>query len=1092
MRNLRPLIIRMIAALPASLLAIAAPLASAASFTITTGSLANSVDGTAFSQQLTSTGGTGAVTWKLASGSSLVAGLKLSTAGLVAGTPTGSTNGPGNFSVVATDSASPAHTATAQIPYIVNPSNAGFRVTTTSLTNANQNKAYSFQLVAAGGTGTVTWSLIGGNGANGLSPGLSLASNGVLSGTPQNLGEFNFWVQAKDSSATPKTVTAFLGLIVNSATFMVATNSIGTSVDGNPFFVDLLATGGTGTVTWKLASGSSLVRGLTLSVTGAVSGTPTTSTNGPGNFSVVATDSAGHTATGEISYVINPSNGGFKVTTTNLPAATLNQSYSFQLATTGGTGSVTFSFINGTSLPGGLGMSPSGYIAGPGPSSTGATYLWLQAKDSSVTPRTVDAFLLLVVNQAQGASLTITSLSLSPSYVGTPYSAQLTATGGKTPYKWSFPSGAILPPGLKLATSGAISGTPTSADPPFRFSVTVTDSSSPALTATANVSLPVDSQQGGGGSLSIGMSVPPAYVGSQYTAQLSANNGTGPYTWSLPTPVTFPAGLKFSSTGAITGKPTDASPSFSFNVKVTDSSSPKQTATATIDLPVYALAHCKPTNPSATTNARIKGEYAFQVEEIDLTGSGVANWTLGAFTADGKGNLTGGLYDSNGPSFDKEYNGTFTGTYSVGTDDRGMLTLTIAGQSVPLTYCMALDSFSGDVAGAGQMVEDDATETVGHGRFYAQGGKDFTESSVKGSWAFGTQGGKISGGGYETRHASVGYLTLDGKGNLTVGEIDVSGDSYNSSGDLENQYLPQVPVKGTYTLAPSGRGTVTLTATQGGQTETFHEVFYVAGANQLLLLDSDTGYVSSANGDKNGTIAAGKAWLRTTSTFDDKTLDGNSVIVSQGITFNGSSSAVERKISAGILEWNGAGSVKASFDDNGAGTITLAPNNTLSAAYAVDAEGRATLSGGGGGGAPSFYLSGPNQGFGVDPNTGVGFYQMENQTVPAGGFKEGSFNGGYSVGSLWYSFIQETAASAEIAVDGATESLTGIMDLNQGGDIAVDQTFRLTFTPAATGRFLLKENSINGALYLVSPTKAYTVSIDPSHAWDTLLEYNHQ
>jgi hypothetical protein len=1068
------------------------PAAAAASLTITTGSLANGVDGTAFAQQLTSTGGTGTVTWKLASGSSLVTGLKLSAAGVVSGTATGSTNGPGTFSVVATDSASPAHTATAEIPYIVNPSNGGFKVSTTSLTNANQNVKYSFQLASTGGTGKVTWSLIGGNGANGLSPGLTVASTGVLSGTPKNLGEFNFWVQAKDSSPTPKTVTAFMGLIVNSATFMVATNSIGTSVDGNPFFVKLLATGGTGTVTWKLATGSSLVKGLTLSVTGAVSGTPTTSTNGPGNFSVVATDSASHTATGEISYVINPSNDGFKVTTENLPAATLNQSYAFQLASTGGTGKVTWSFINNTKLPSGLGMSTSGYIAGPGPSSTGATYLWLQAKDSSATPKTVDAFLLLVVNQSQGTSLTITSLSLPPSIVGEAYKAQLAATGGKTPYKWSLPSGAILPPELKLASSGAITGTPTSADPPFRFSVTVTDSSSPALTATANVSLPVDSQQGGGGSLSIGMSVPPAYVGSEYTAELRANNGTGPYTWSLPTAVTFPAGLKFASNGAITGKPTAAAPSFSFNVKVTDSSNPKQTATATIDLSVYALAQCKPTSPSATTNARLKGTYSFEIEQIDLTDSGYGSWTLGAFTADGKGNVVAGLFDSNGPHYSSEQNGKFTGIYSIGNDNRGLLALSIPGSTGTIDFCLALDSITSGVAGAGEMVEDDSSETVGHGRFYAQGVSAIAESSVKGSWAFGTQGSKISGGGEETRHASAGYLTLDGKGSLTVGEIDVSDDSYNSSDDLENQYLSKVPVKGTYTLAASGRGTVTLTATQGGQSETFHEVFYVAGASQILLLDSDDGYASSTNGDKNGTITAGKAWLRTTSTFNNETLDGTSVLVSQGITFNGSSTAVERKIGAGILDWNGAGSLKGSMDENSAGTITLAPGNTISANYAVDAEGRVTLSGGGGGSAPTFYLSGPNQGFGLDPNVGVGFYQLENQTVPAGGFKATSYNGAFSVGSLWYGFVQETAASAEIAVDGATESLTGTMDLNQGGDIAVDQTFKLTFTPSATGRFLLKESSVNGALYLVSPTKAYTVSIDPSHMWDTLLEYNHQ
>src|SRR5579863_622394 len=115
MRKLRGFTNRFTTVLPIALLTLLSSAASAASFNITTGSLANGVDGTAFSQQLTSTGGTGAVTWKLAGGSLLVAGLKLSASGLVSGTPTGSTDGPATFSVVATDSASPAHTATAQI-----------------------------------------------------------------------------------------------------------------------------------------------------------------------------------------------------------------------------------------------------------------------------------------------------------------------------------------------------------------------------------------------------------------------------------------------------------------------------------------------------------------------------------------------------------------------------------------------------------------------------------------------------------------------------------------------------------------------------------------------------------------------------------------------------------------------------------------------------------------------------------------------------------------------------------------------------------------------------------------------------------------
>ena len=52
--------------------------------------------------------------------------------------------------------------------------------------------------------------------------------------------------------------------------------------------------------------------------------------------------------------------------------------------------------------------------------------------------------------------------------VGVPYAGQLSASGGTGPYTFS---GTGLPDGLALSTSGAITGTPTTAGP-FTFSVT--------------------------------------------------------------------------------------------------------------------------------------------------------------------------------------------------------------------------------------------------------------------------------------------------------------------------------------------------------------------------------------------------------------------------------------------------------------------------------------------------------------------------------------------------------------------------------------------------------------------------------------------
>jgi hypothetical protein len=73
------------------------------------------------------------------------------------------------------------------------------------------------------------------------------------------------------------------------------------------------------------------------------------------------------------------------------------------------------------------------------------------------------------------------SCSLPDPECGTAYSAQLTVKGGTDPFDWS--ASGTLPPGLHLASTGIISGTPTETGT-FHFTAKVTDSSTPPMTAT--------------------------------------------------------------------------------------------------------------------------------------------------------------------------------------------------------------------------------------------------------------------------------------------------------------------------------------------------------------------------------------------------------------------------------------------------------------------------------------------------------------------------------------------------------------------------------------------------------------------------------
>jgi uncharacterized repeat protein (TIGR01451 family) len=83
-------------------------------------------------------------------------------------------------------------------------------------------------------------------------------------------------------------------------------------------------------------------------------------------------------------------------------------------------------------------------------------------------------------------------------------------------------------------------------------------------------------------------SLPGGVVGSPYSATLMATGGTTPYAWRVNTGA-LPPGLSLSSVGGISGTPT-TSGSYPFEVAVTDSSSPVETATAELTMTVTGVA----------------------------------------------------------------------------------------------------------------------------------------------------------------------------------------------------------------------------------------------------------------------------------------------------------------------------------------------------------------------------------------------------------------------------------------------------------------------------------------------------------------------
>jgi hypothetical protein len=218
---------------------------------------------------------------------SLPAGLQLSSSGLISGVP--SATGTTKFGVELQDN--PGGCAGCGCVNRTPPTCAyrDFRITIApALSIDNQSvppgtlgQAYSQTLTATqlvtlnprtGPQVVAAWSVQSGA----LPPGISLSPQGILAGTPTAEGTFQFVVNAQNGSGSDvETLTIVVRQpLVITAAKPFATAPVPTLWEvGVPFSSKLTPSGGTGTYTFAIASGS-LPTGLALAADGSVSGTP--------------------------------------------------------------------------------------------------------------------------------------------------------------------------------------------------------------------------------------------------------------------------------------------------------------------------------------------------------------------------------------------------------------------------------------------------------------------------------------------------------------------------------------------------------------------------------------------------------------------------------------------------------------------------------------------------------------------------------------------------------------------------------------------------------------------------------------------------
>jgi hypothetical protein len=168
---------------------------SGSGVTITTTSLPPGQVNSYYDQYLQASSCCSSFTWSIIS-NSLPQGLTGNpSTGEIYGTPTNA--GTYNFTVQVTNCN--GHSTNQSLSIYIAPPNCDLQVTTTSLSNATQNAFYRTTLTASCGQPPYTWGLVPGSAS--LPMGLSLATNGVISGTPIGSGTSQFIVLVIDAAS---------------------------------------------------------------------------------------------------------------------------------------------------------------------------------------------------------------------------------------------------------------------------------------------------------------------------------------------------------------------------------------------------------------------------------------------------------------------------------------------------------------------------------------------------------------------------------------------------------------------------------------------------------------------------------------------------------------------------------------------------------------------------------------------------------------------------------------------------------------------------------------------------------------------------
>jgi uncharacterized protein YhjY with autotransporter beta-barrel domain len=810
--------------------------------------------GTAYSQTLTTSGGSGPYSYTVTAGA-LPTGLTLGSGGLLSGTPIAAGNF--NFTVTTTDSSAAPGPYTGSQAYTVSIAVPTIVVAPPTLPNATFGVAYSQSISASGSVGPYSFSVSFGA----LPQGITLAADGTLSGTPTRGGQTSFGITATDSTPNGYSGARNYNFTVDVPPLVLPSATLPAGGTDIPYNAQIpSASGGVAPYTYALAA-APLPPGLTMSSSGAISGTPTTA--GLYNFAVVATDSNAGTGPSLVqqSYSINitntpplanpvtatiPFNAGLTPVTLDFSGRTSNVSVATQPT-------------HGRAVASGMTIS---YVPDSGYSGPDSFTYTASNFDASSAPATVTI-------TVTDPTINVTPAGPLTANIGSPYSQIFTFNGGTQPFTNYQVTG--LPPGLQTGSSGfstiEIIGTPTSAGS-FPLTITATDASTGngpftvSQSVTLNVSGPNLVLTPGSGNLTVAFDAP-------LSQNIVASGGIGGYSYAL-TAGSLPTGITFDgATGVLSGRTVSVG-TFNFTITATDNGASGAGAPFTVSgsysltvsppvivfdqtsLPAATVA--SPYSATITASGGIS-PYGFAVTAgalpagVNLSGSGVLSGTP---TAGGSFTFTVTATDASGAPGPFSASRAFT--LSVGAPSVVLPATVLASGQVGTAYSAALTPASGGIAPYSYAVTGGALP-AGIG-LSASGTLSGTPTAF-GSFAF-TVTATDSSTGSGPYSAAQGYTLVIAEETPVANAVSATvayGSSNNpialsiGGGAAASVAVASAPANGTATATGttivytpnasfSGVDSFTYTATNGGGTSAPATVTITVGAPTLGITAS--------------------------------------------------------------------------------------------------------------------------------------------------------------------------------------------------------------------------------------------------------------